>query len=160
MDATVETTRGGHHFATFSYPKLDPLKHFNNFGLDFKYVFSHLSNPQNIPPDVLGSDSVSTRLEATFHQFWHTDVLRPGYDDESPDLGIVAPTSHDAHRDDQLVFLSRYPSSRSSLSLINIYNIKLEFWRRHLEFTLAASINQFENIKLFFAICDIFQLRI
>lgn len=99
MDATVETIGGDHPFATFSHSKLDPLEHFNNFGLDFKYVFSHLSNPQNIPSDALSNNSVSTRLEAAFDQFLHTDVLRPEYDDQSPGLVTVtgrSDLSHDA----------------------------------------------------------------
>lgn len=163
MDATVETTGGDHHFATFSHSKLDPLEDFNNFGLDFKYVFSHLSNPQNIPPDALSNHSVSTRLEAALDQFLHTDVLRPEYDDQSPSLATVtrrSDLSHDAQNGGQLIFLSGYPSPGPSSSLTSIYNIKLEFWRRHLGFTLAASTSQFEDIKVPSAICDIFQLRI
>lgn len=138
MDATEETTRGDHHFAT---------EHFNDFGLDFRYVFSHLSNPHNIFPNALGSDSVSTPLEK---QFWHTDVLRSGYDDQSPGSGNGG----------QLVFVSGYPSSGSSSRLTRIHNVKPEFWRRHLGFTSAASTRQFEDINVPSAICDVFQLRI
>ena len=161
MDATVEHTGGDHHFATFSRSKLDPLEHFNNFGLDFKYIFSHLSNPQNIPLDALSNDSISTRLEADFDQFLHTDVLR--YDDQSPGLVTVtgrSDLSHDARHGGQLIFLSGYPSPGPSSILTSIYKIKPEFWRRHLGFTLTASTTQFEDIKVPSAICDIFQLRI
>ena len=146
MDATVE---------------LDPLEHFNNFGLDFKYVFSHLSNPQNIPLDALSNDSISSRLEADFGQFLHTDVLR--YDDQSPSLVTVtgrSDLSHNAQHGGQLIFLSGYPSPGPSSILTSIYKIKPEFWRRHLGFTLTALTTQFEDIKVPSAICDIFQLRI
>ena len=163
MDTIIETTEGDHHLATISHSNLDPLEHFNNFGLDFKYVFSHLSKSQNIPPDALSGDSVSTRLEAAFDQFLYTDVLRPEYDDQSPGLVTVtgrSDLSHDAQHGAQLIFLSGYPSPGPSSSLSSIYNIKPEFWRRHLGFTLAASTAQFEDIKVPSAICDIFQLRI
>lgn len=163
MDATIETTGGDHHFATFSHSKVDPLEHLNNFGLDFYHVLSHLSNLQNIPPDALSNNSVSNRLEAAFDQFLHTDVLRLEYNDQSP--GSVTVTgrsdlSHDAQHGGQLVFLSGYPSPGPSSRLTNMYNIKPEFWRRHIGFTSAASTSQFEDIKVPSAICDIFQLRI
>ena len=144
MDATIETTKGD---------QIDLLEHFNNFGLDFKYVFSRLSNPQNAPSDGLSNGSMST-------QFWHIDVLRAGYDDQSPGLNTVTRSSHDSQHCGQLVFLSGYSSPGPSSSLTSFYNIKPEFWRRHLGFTLAGSTNQFEDTKVPSAICDIFQLRI
>lgn len=153
MDATVESTIGDQHSGTFSYPQIDPPEHFNNFGLDFNHVFSHLCNSQNTPLDRLSIDPVST-------QFWHADILRAGYDDQSPGLGTVTRSSDDAQYDGQLVFLSGYSSPGLSSRLTSIYNIKPEFWRRHLGFTSAASTSQFEDIKVPSAICDIFQLRI
>ena len=163
MDATIETTGDGHHFGTFSHSKLDPLEHFNNFGLDFKNVFSYLSNPRNTPLDAVSNESESTRLEADFDHFLHTDVMRPEYDDQSSDLVTVtrrSGLSHEAQHGGRLIFLSGYPSPGPSSSLTSIYNIKPEFWRRHLGFTLAASTSQFEDIKVPSTICDIFQLRI
>ena len=153
----MENTGGDHHFATFSHSKLDPLEHFNNFGLDFKHVSSHISKLQNTP-DTLSSDSLSTRLEATFDQFLHVDVLCPEYGDQSPGLVVTGRSDllHAAEHSGQLVFLSGYPSPGPSSSLTNIYNIKPEFWRRHLGFTLAASTSQYEDIKVPSAICDIF----
>lgn len=148
MDATVETN---HHLATFSHPKLDPREHFNNFGLGFTHVFSHLSNPQNVPPDALNSDS---------HRFGHTDVLRPGDDDQSPRLATLPGRSHEPQRGRRLIFLCGYQSLGPSSSPSSIYNIKPEFWRRHFALNFAASPSQFEDIKLPSAICDIFQLRI
>lgn len=153
MDATVETTRGNQPLATFSLQQLDPLEHFNKFGLDFKYVFSRLSNPQNTPSDPLSNDSVSTKSR-------HTDVLRAGYDDQSPGLGTVPRSSHASQHGGQLVFLSGYSSPGLLSSLTSFYNIKPEFWRRHLGFPLAGSTSQFEDTKVPSAICDIFQLRI
>lgn len=153
MDATVETTRDNKHSATFSRPQLDLLEHFNNFGLDFKYVFSRLSSPHSTSPHALRVDSVST-------QFWHTDDLRAGYDDHSTGLSSVTRSSHEQQHGGQLVFLPGYSGPASWSSLTSTYNIQPEFWRRHLGTTLAASTSQFEDIKVPSAICDIFQLRI
>ena len=155
MDTTIEITEGDHH--------LDPLEHLNNFGLNFQHVLSHFPNSQNIPPDARSSDAVSSRLEASFDQCWFTDALRPEQDIQSPGLVTVnrrSDVSHDAQHGGQLIFLSGYPSPGPSSSLTSIYNIKPEFWRRHLDFTLAASTGQYEDIKVPSAICDIFQLRI
>ena len=106
MDSTMEMTEGDYH--------LDPL---NNFGLDFQHVLSHFSNSQNIPPDALSSDAVSSRLGASFDPCWFTDVLRPEQDNQSPGLVTVtrrSDLSHDAQHGSQLIFLSSsfYPVIR------------------------------------------------
>ena len=163
MDATMEITGDSYHFGAFSHSELDPFEHFNNFGLDFKNVLSHLSNPQNTALDALSNESDPTRLETDFDHFLHTDVMRPEYDGQSSGLVTVtrrSGLSHEAQHGGRLIFLSGYPSPGPSSSLTSIYNIKPEFWRRHLGFTLASSTSQFEDIKVPSAICDIFQLRI